>query len=117
MSRENSIFFRARLRDDGNIDGFFLSYYTGGGTTELFLYRLQCGDLFWVLEGDGFSHSIFFRPVFCGVSGWTDRDLDELAAEALKLVATNKCEERDADMRARIKELAGEDVPWRVQRS
>jgi hypothetical protein len=46
-----------------------------------------------------------------GASGWTELDLDQLAAEALKLVDTNKCEERDADMRAR------ESKNWREETS
>jgi hypothetical protein len=115
MSKSNDMIMRATLREDGSIAGFLLRNYGGGGDTEMFLYRLKCGEFYWVLDGDGFHRTMFFKFAFYGGTGdYTDHDLDELGLEALYLVHTDGLEEQDARMRALIAKKSDEELPRRI---
>jgi hypothetical protein len=109
MSRSNNMMLRAKIGNDLAVVGFELGNYSGGSTFDLRLHQVANGDLYGVVEGNGYRGTAVVKHAFCGV--WDSNDLDELGHEILLLWRTDALEQRDAKMRDLIRRTAGDELP------
>jgi len=114
MSHSDNMMLRAKLGEHGTIPGFELGNYSGGGSFVLRIHRLCRGDMYWVVEGNGYTGTVFVAPAEDGV--WDQNDLDELGREILTLWRQDVLQKRDAQIRNQIRRLnsvlgAAEELP------
>jgi hypothetical protein len=115
MSRSNNMMLRAKLGENGTILGFELGNYSGGDSFVLRIHRLARGDMYWVVEGNGYTGTVFVARAEGGT--WDQNDLDELGREILTLWRQDVLQKRDAEIRDLIRRLdsvlgAAEELPF-----